>query len=135
MLHDWGSSTAPLEIAREDPWVALGWLGFVFNALPILVSAYFGIRNLRLGRGDWRGASRLALFVFVMNLLIGLSTARLSENGLLGVGWDLSDGRSFAHALIHGFEIWFAYMALEPYVRRLWPRMLVSWTRLLSGRW
>ena len=28
--------------------------------------------------------------------------------------------------------MWFAYVALEPYAR-LWPRVLVSWTRLLSG--
>jgi hypothetical protein len=26
------------------------------------------------------------------------------------------------------------YLALEPYVRRLWPRSLISWTRLLMGR-
>jgi serine/threonine-protein kinase len=35
---------------------------------------------------------------------------------------------------MHAVEMWIAYMALEPYVRRLWPRMLVSWTRLVSGR-
>ena len=27
-----------------------------------------------------------------------------------------------------------AYVALEPYVRRLWPTTLISWTRLLTGR-
>jgi len=26
------------------------------------------------------------------------------------------------------------YLALEPYFRRLWPRILVSWVRLLDGR-
>jgi hypothetical protein len=26
------------------------------------------------------------------------------------------------------------YLALEPYARRLWPRMLVAWSRLLQGR-
>jgi hypothetical protein len=29
---------------------------------------------------------------------------------------------------------WILYVALEPYVRRFWPRMLVSWVRLLDGR-
>ena len=29
---------------------------------------------------------------------------------------------------------WFAYVACEPYVRRLWPEALVSWTRVLAGR-
>jgi hypothetical protein len=26
------------------------------------------------------------------------------------------------------------YMALEPVVRRRWPEVLVSWSRLLAGR-
>src|SRR5881628_3914691 len=26
------------------------------------------------------------------------------------------------------------YLAIEPYARRLWPRMLVSWVRVLEGR-
>ena len=26
------------------------------------------------------------------------------------------------------------YLAVEPYIRRLWPRMLVSWVRVLEGR-
>jgi hypothetical protein len=30
--------------------------------------------------------------------------------------------------------VWLVYLALEPYVRRLWPDVLISWTRLLSGR-
>jgi hypothetical protein len=38
------------------------------------------------------------------------------------------------HALIHSVQMWLAYVAIEPYVRRLWPRMLVSWARLSSGR-
>jgi len=29
--------------------------------------------------------------------------------------------------------VWLYYMALEPYVRRQWPELLISWTRLLSG--
>ncbi len=30
--------------------------------------------------------------------------------------------------------MWLCYLAVEPYVRRLWPRMLVGWARLVSGR-
>src|SRR5262249_32460819 len=28
---------------------------------------------------------------------------------------------------------WLTYIALEPYVRRFWPQLLIGWTRLLSG--
>ena len=27
------------------------------------------------------------------------------------------------------------YLALEPYFRKIWPRFLVSWVRVLDGRW
>jgi serine/threonine-protein kinase len=135
MIHPWGASTAPLDTAGADPFESLGWLGFAVAVLPFMASIYFGSRNIRLGRGDWRGATRLAAFVVVMNLLVGVWNQRLAEDGLIGAALDLFDGRTLGHALIHGFELWFAYMALEPYVRRLWPRMLVSWTRLISGRW
>ena len=29
--------------------------------------------------------------------------------------------------------VWVFYLAFEPYARRLWPRMLVSWVRVLGG--
>jgi eukaryotic-like serine/threonine-protein kinase len=116
IVHDWGASTDPLDA-------------------PLLVSIIFGTRNLRLGRGDWRTATRLGVFVFVTNLAIATCATRLSEVGLVGLGSTLLLGRGFGHAAIHAFEIWFAYMAVEPYARRLWPRILVSWARLVSGRW
>ena len=31
--------------------------------------------------------------------------------------------------------LWLLYLALEPYLRRRWPHTLVSWNRLLAGRW
>jgi serine/threonine-protein kinase len=30
--------------------------------------------------------------------------------------------------------VWAVYLALEPFVRRYWPRTLISWTRILGGR-
>jgi serine/threonine-protein kinase len=38
-------------------------------------------------------------------------------------------------ALFIGGAIGTLYIAIEPYVRRRWPQILVSWTRLLSGEW
>jgi hypothetical protein len=29
--------------------------------------------------------------------------------------------------------VWLFYIALEPYVRRFWPQLLIGWTRLISG--
>jgi len=35
-------------------------------------------------------------------------------------------------SLLGGGLLWILYIALEPFVRRRWPQMLVSWTRLLA---
>jgi hypothetical protein len=87
--------------------------------------------NLRLGQGDRRGAGRLRLFVVCVGTLSGILRAHHvpiagEELTLLwGVtGW----------ALVWGGFTWLMYVSLEPYVRRVWPRTLISWTRLLSGR-
>jgi serine/threonine-protein kinase len=135
MLHDWGSTTAPLDSLSAEVSSPQEWIPFLFFALlPLAGSVYFGARNLQLGRGDTRGATRIAVFVFLMNWGEAIFATHLAEVGVLGVGWDLLVGRAFGHSLIHAVGMWFAYVALEPYVRRLWPRMLVSWTRLVSGR-
>jgi hypothetical protein len=31
--------------------------------------------------------------------------------------------------------LWVLYVGLEPFVRRRWPHVLVSWTRVLAGAW
>ena len=86
-------------------------------------------RNLRLGRGDRRGAFRLAFFVFAILAVAWLFGAShvptFSELGLfiMFVSWVL---------FIAGF-LWVLYVALEPHVRRRWPGTIVSWSRLLAG--
>jgi serine/threonine-protein kinase len=37
------------------------------------------------------------------------------------------------YALFVSIVLWLIYIALEPYVRRSAPRLLISWSRLLSG--
>jgi serine/threonine-protein kinase len=105
-------------------------------AFVILTSLVFGgallaWRNDRLGRGDRRGALRLAAFLVVLNMLG--SILRVNHVPILFTELDLM-GMSFAQALFRGALIWLFYMAAEPYVRRIWPDSLITWTRLLDGR-
>src|SRR5262249_13103236 len=46
--------------------------------------------------------------------------------------WDMFLARS-GEALFNASFVWILYVALEPLVRRRWPDLLISWTRLLSG--
>jgi len=135
ITRDWGRSTSPLD---PQPVVAggiMGWLNLTLSGLLSLgVSIYFAVRNLRLGRGDRRGATRLALFVFAANMFEAVFNTALRDIGPQAALWDFVSGRAMGHSLTHATAMWLAYVALEPYVRRLWPRMLVSWARLVSGR-
>ena len=36
--------------------------------------------------------------------------------------------------LLVGGTMWMLYLALEPYIRRNWPQTIVSWSRVLEGR-
>jgi serine/threonine-protein kinase len=86
-------------------------------------------RNVRLGRGDRRGATRLAGFTFLVILAAWVLAASHKpdvlelELAIMAVSWAL-----FCSALV-----WVWYLALEPHARRLWPQTLVSWSRLLTG--
>ena len=134
IVHDWGASSAPMDSPPAESTGPIGWMALLITALPLGGSIYFAARNLKLGRGDRKGATRIAMFVFAMNMLETAFTTRLSEEGLLAATTNWVFGRAFAHALMHAMSMWLAYVAIEPYLRRLWPRLLVSWARLISGR-
>jgi hypothetical protein len=115
---------APSQSRSDYVWPILTIGGVFFGAI-------MAWRNLRLGRGDRQGALRLAGFAFLLNLAIFLLRAHLVT---LGWGFDLF-GASLGESLFTAAELWLAYIALEPVVRRFWPRTLITWTRVLSGRW
>ncbi|HLN57260.1 MAG TPA: serine/threonine-protein kinase [Thermoanaerobaculia bacterium] len=105
---------------------------FMFLVLAVLAAGViFARRNLRQGRGDPRGALRVSSFVVVLSILAWLLFAH-HVTDLWGEFEMLI--RALGFALFKGAFVWLAYMALEPYVRRKWPDLLISWTRLLSGR-
>jgi serine/threonine-protein kinase len=87
-------------------------------------------RHLRLGRGDRRGAFRVALGAFAAaggSWLLQAHHVPLARAELSVAVRGLGD------ALFVSAVLWLFYLAIEPYVRRLWPERLVSWTRLLTA--
>src|SRR5262249_51745797 len=87
-------------------------------------------RNVRLGRGDRRGALRLAAFVGATTLAgwaFGATHVGSSDELRLivqAVGLSL-----FAAGLVG-----ILYLAIEPFVRRPWPQSIVYWTRVRAGQ-
>ncbi|NNF05891.1 MAG: hypothetical protein HKN21_03960, partial [Candidatus Eisenbacteria bacterium] len=103
--------------------------------IPLVVSLLFAWRNVRLGRADFRGATTFASIVVVGYLLQWVFLISLNEMSLGTALTHLSAGAPFGHALVHGVSVWFAYLAVEPFMRRIRPGSLTSWVRLVDHRW
>jgi serine/threonine-protein kinase len=119
--------------ARVDAPLLLFTLVVIMAILILVLTATVVLyrRNSRLGRGDRRGAARLAWFVFSALVLAGLcradhTTVPLAEYHLVIL--ILSESAFLAATY------WLVYMALEPPLRRRSPGALISWSRLLAGR-
>jgi hypothetical protein len=98
--------------------------------LSVLVGgALLARKNIHLGRGDRRGATRLAAFIFVVWAVACFFGAHHVPNfDELALFLE-----SLAWGLLWSCFLGVLYLALEPYVRRRWPATLVSWSRLLAG--
>jgi serine/threonine-protein kinase len=112
-------------MARISNWV----IGLLLVCL-LAAAAFLARRHLRSGRGDRRGSFRVALATFALgaaNWVLGAHHVR-SGDGEVGIFIG-----GLAIVLFYSAVVWLLYVALEPFVRRLWPHALISWTRLLGG--
>jgi hypothetical protein len=118
--------SAPLNLG-----LSFGVSTFLLFAIVLPIGAgLLAWRNARIGRGDQRGAFRLACFAFACTLLGNLfGRHHVPTFGEVAVLFP-----ALRDALVVAAIFWVLYMALEPYVRRRSPAMLISWSRLLAGR-
>lgn len=100
--------------------------------IMVLASVPLAVHNLKSNRGDLHGAVRVGLLTFGCTVLCDFLYAHhesvISYETLLFAGL-------ISRALYRSMSAFSIYLALEPYVRRVWPQNLVSWSRLLSGQW
>jgi serine/threonine-protein kinase len=109
-------------------------------ALVIVIGCIIGggvlaRRNLRLGRGDRRGAFRMALFVMIATVLgwvLGSDHVPTTSpiEGVMPIAW----ATPVVWGLYTAGFLWVFYIATEPDLRQRWPHRIVSWSRLLAGR-
>ncbi len=102
---------------------------FAFVLFLLVSAALLARRNARLGRGNPTGALRLVVVFAAAGTLGDLLSTSTSVQAFLEVFFGNLSAQIFL-ALV----IWLAYMAIEPYVRRLWPDTLIAWQRMLEGR-
>jgi serine/threonine-protein kinase len=111
-------ATLPVRL-RES----LGAFLLPVQATILVTALFFARHNLRIGRGDRRGATRLALFASAATMAAWLFNARRT----------VSVDTSLGYTLLAASGVWLFYVAVEPYLRRRWPAMLVAWARVLAG--
>ena len=100
-------------------------------AISILAAGgWLARKNLRERRGDRSGATRLA--VAMATILIGLWLCQVhlvASMGLIAMFL-----LAVCTSVFYGVLLWALYIAVEPFVRRYWPQVLVSLTNVLTGR-
>jgi len=131
----WVRTMEPWERAERDtrdPYAnPIGLAVFVGLVVAIVVGMGAMARyNLRVGRGDMRGATRVAVTV-----LFGYGLS-----GALFFRWALDPRQIWIFLtqripFFPALAIWLTYLGVEPFLRRRWPHRLIAWTRLLEGKW
>ena len=125
-------SWVPVEGGVPPAQPAAGWraIGVILVGIVPIAAALVARRNLRLGRGDRRGAFRTWAFAFGAGI-VSYAIAPTHVPSLSEVD------RMFATVgvvLFWSSVLFVVYLALEPYVRRAWPDVLITWSRLTTGR-
>ncbi len=122
-----GKSDDPVTVMRM-PIIDTTRLAIVLLMILAVVLAPI---NVRRGRIDRTGAYRIAVSSVILTLLGWLFGASLT-------GYIRYDSQTLLSglqsAVFVGAVAWCFYLALEPFVRRFWPQALVTWTRLLRGK-
>jgi len=121
--------TTPVEGTTTDKLVS--YIFLLQLICYFFIGGFFARRNLRQGRGDTKGALRLTFFVASMLCFLTVSNYHIVPRvDYLGVQFVF-----LGIPLFFSFLAWISYLAMEPHVRRYWPRVLVSWQRVLAGQW
>jgi len=93
--------------------------------------AFLARRNYLRGRGDREGALRLAIVVFLLEMALFICRGHFATI-VDAIGLTVI---AISTALFLSGAMWIFYMAIEPWVRRQWPKSIISWSRLLAGNW
>jgi predicted Ser/Thr protein kinase len=129
-----GPWTRPQRMRPDAPKTAGQRAGNIFLLAMILSvvagAALLARRNYIRGRGDRRGAFRLACVLFVTLIALWLCRGHMVPSVEMMLPFTVA----ISTALFFSGLIWVLYLSLEPYVRRHWPQALVSWSRIVMGR-
>jgi predicted Ser/Thr protein kinase len=129
---DWPKNTAaPASLAGTFAsrlrWIVLLALS-VMGLLGVILLAR---HNWKLGHIDRKGTLRIGVARCLLGLLAWIGTMHpVADESMIPFFF-----ANCAEWLMWGAVLAVLYIALEPLVRARWPHSIVTWNRLLAGRW
>jgi serine/threonine-protein kinase len=104
---------------------------YAIGAMVLIAALWVAHYNWKAGRADIRGATRVGIYCAGMSLIAWILSAHHvasdAEKGLIE--------NALARAAYIFVESWLIYLASEPWVRRYWPQTMITWSRVLVGKW
>ncbi len=133
----WNPLPAPGAPGASRPRAATGAIGLISSIATLLIvpgmmlaGALLARHNLRKGRGDRAGAQWLFTASVVIAMIAWLFQAHHSPVAADEVNRFFG---AIGRALFDASILWLFYLAAEPQVRRVWPHILITWSRLISS--
>ena len=106
----------------------------LFLTAEIIVAIFIILvarRNWKMGRTDRSGALRLAAARILLGLVAWAGVVHPVTGQPMADMFQAAAGDQLLSALI----LWLVYLAVEPAIRARYPHAMVTWNRLLAGRW
>ena len=128
---DWPKSAAPSPSQTSLASRLQGAVMMAAAALGLLSALLLARRNWKLGRVDRKGALRLG----IARCLLGCAAWIGAVHAIPDESMIYFFFCNCAAWLMWGAALALLYLALEPLVRARWPHSIVTWSRLLAGRW
>ncbi len=119
--------------SSQNPWIERlqTMLEPVVFGIGILFACLLARRNWQKERADRHGAFVIGLTMFGLGMLEWVCRVHVAPSGDMG---DIAGTSLFLNAAA-GAVFLVLYLALEPAVRVRWPHALITWGRVLAGRW
>lgn len=129
-IYPWDQAAREEETRQSGKGRALSFILISLYLIVLVCMVLLARKNLKVGRGDRRGATRLALMFLVVGLIEWVFTEHHNWSPVREFGIFVL---SLAQAVYNAVYLWLLYVALEPFVRKRWPKRIISWSRLLAG--
>jgi serine/threonine-protein kinase len=100
-------------------------------AVGMLAMLPFARRNWKRARVDRNGALRIAAASFLLDMIGWMGDVHAVPTADMLTFFYSAAGRWLLGATM----LWLTYLALEPAIRARWPHSIVTWNRVLGGRW